>query len=258
MRKSMVFVAVAGFAAVGCLGSDPNQNSMLLHPDAGNMIGTGGSSGGGNVTGPITGTAVATFDTTVEGFALDNYEDSDKTYTNIDRPSWLALGHDRPMLTFTADDGSPSPGSINVVAPFTDKNQHVDLQSATFSTPQNWTGGTLHVRVKITSGSLPTGGAQLFVKTGTAYEYGGTYTNIQPGTGWKQYSLDLTNPMTLGTSGTFDASQIMSYGVQINTGSAAMNQTSVTFDVDSFSVDLPGGTHTDAGGAHTDGGGDGG
>jgi hypothetical protein len=252
MRKSMLFIAVAGFAAIGCLGSDPNQNSLLLHPDAGNGLGGGGGNGGGDVTGPIVGTAVATFDTTVQGFALDPYEDSDPTYTNIDRPSWLAMGHDRPMVTFTGDDGSPSPGAINVVAPFSAKNQHVDLQSPAFSTPQDWTGGTLRVRIRITDGSLPTGGAQLFVKTGDKYEYGGTYTNIQAGTGWKQYSLDLTNPMTLGTSGTYDASQIMSYGVQINTGSAAMNQTSVTFEVDSFAVQLPGS------GTHTDGGGDGG
>ena len=108
------------------------------------------------------------------------------------------------------------------------------------------------------SGTLPTGGAQVFVKTTAAYVYGGTYTNIPGGSGWKEFAVDLTAPMTKNDG--FDASQAVSYGVQVSTGdSAPATQGPVTFLIDSFYVSgISGGAGGAGGGAGGRGGAGGG
>ncbi|HZY08005.1 MAG TPA: hypothetical protein VFE69_09680, partial [Ilumatobacteraceae bacterium] len=200
--------------------------------------GTSGGGGSGGMLGAIVGNPLATFDTGTQSFILDDYMDSDPTYTNIaNKPKWADKGKTPPTLTHNTSDGSPSPGSLQVVAPFDGKNQHFDVQSPSLAPLQNWTGGTLHVRIRITDGSLSAGaGAQLFVKTTMQYVYGGSYVNF-PTTGqgnWKDFTIALDSPMTKNTG--YDISQAISYGVQVNTGSSVAAQGSVTFEIDSFAV----------------------
>ncbi len=108
------------------------------------------------------------------------------------------------------------------------------------SNTRNWTGGKLHVRIQVTQGMF-TGGAQMYVKTGSAYVFGGTYINFPAGSGWKELTMDLTDPMTRGMSGTYDPAEVITLGVQLNTGMAGTNAGPVTFLIDSFSIDLPAG-----------------
>ena len=113
--------------AAGCFGSDPNMNSQIF-------LGAAGTTG----TGP--GTLIATFDSSLEGFALDGYMDSDPTMqTNIaNAGEWSDKGKSPPMLTFQPADGDPNPGCLQVVAPFDGKNQHFDIQSPSLSPTQNF------------------------------------------------------------------------------------------------------------------------
>jgi len=161
MMKSLLACSLLAFAA-GCFGSDPNENSHIYMGSAGSTgtgtgtAGTSGTGSGGSGTlGAIVGTPLATFDTSVQGFILDDYMDSDPTmYTNIaNMGEWASKGKTPPAITFNNADGSPSPGSLQVVAPFDGKNQHFDVQSPSLSPVQNWAGGTLHVRIRLTSGS---------------------------------------------------------------------------------------------------------
>jgi hypothetical protein len=210
----------------------------------GTSTGNAGTSGGAGTSGSsplgaIVGMPLATFDTTQQGFMLDDYMDSDPTmYTNIANANeWSSKGKTPPTISHNMDDGSPTPGSLQVVAPFDGKNQHFDVQSPSLSPTQDWSGGTLHVRIRITSGSLSAGaGAQLFIKTTSTYVYGGTYVNF-PMTGqnnWKDFTMALDSPMTVNSG--YDDSKAISYGVQVNTGSAVTSQGPCTFEIDSFAV----------------------
>ena len=222
--KKLISFACLVLGGAGCFGSDPNENSQCLpmpcHGEGGSSsgsAGTGGTGTGGNgMLGAIVGVPLATFDTSVQSFALDDYMDSDPRYTNIaNKGEWADKGKTPPMLSFNMNDGSPTGGSIQVVAPFDGKSQHFDLQSPPLSPLQNWTGGTLHVRIRVTQGSLSAGaGAQLFVKTTSKYVYGGSYVNF-PMTGqgnWKDFTISLDSPMTQNAG--YDASMAISYGVQ--------------------------------------------
>ena len=243
--KKLTFPATALAVALGagCFGSDPNVPSMLLNPDAGNPGLTGS---GGSPALSVAGTALATFDTGTDGFMIDPYHDANQT--NIADPAWIsASGQPAPTLSFESADGSPDPGSLKVVAPFNGKDQHVDLQGPAYpvSATKNWAGGKLHVHIKVASGAFASGGAQVFVKTTASYIYGATYTNVT-GTGWKDYLFNMDAPMYFDTG--YDDSQVISFGVQLNTGSSAMNQGPVTFQIDSFSVSGVSGGAAGAGG----------
>ena len=88
---------------------------MLLHPDAGNPGLTGA---GGTPVLPIAGTPLATFDTTIQGFLIDDYLDS--MQTNIANQTWLMdeAASPRRRWSFEPADGDPDPGCLKVVAPF--------------------------------------------------------------------------------------------------------------------------------------------
>jgi len=215
--KKQIFVALA-LAAAGCFGSDPNMNSQVFG-DAG--TGTAGTSGSMTVTGPIVGTPLATYDSNITGFVLDPYHDT--TQKNLADPLIITMqpGMTAPTMTFESGMGSPTPGSMRVVAPYTGASQFVQIEAMSFGTSntKNWTGGKLHMRAQVLEGTF-TGGAQLYIKTGSDYVFGGTYINFPMGSGWKDFVLNVDAPMTLGTSGTYNPGESISYGVQLNTGSA--------------------------------------
>jgi hypothetical protein len=232
-QTSLLLTAlVASLGVGGCFGSDPNQNSQVANADA--ASGAGGTSGNvADASAPINGTALSTFDTGLSGFILNMYKDSGSQLDLGDPNSGVT-----PVMSFDATEGSPSPGSIQVVAPFFGASQYVDIQNTTmFGTtkPQNWTGGTLHVRIKVLSGTFA-GGVQLYVDTGSTYSFGGTYTNFGKSSDWQEFVLSVDSPMSFGVMATYDSKSVIAYGLQLNTGSASANAKSVTFAIDSFSI----------------------
>jgi len=230
----VVSLALASVVA-GCFGSDPNMNSQLAHPDA-------SMPGGIDPAKPIVGTPVATFDTGLQGYIIDPYHDT--AQTNLADPAVIGQrpGLEMPIESFDSAMGSPSPGAVKIVAPYFGASQFVQLESMTFGTSntRNWTGGTMFLRIQVIEGTF-TGGAQLYVKTGSAYVFGGTYINFPTGGGWKEFPLDINAPMTLGMSGTYNPAEVISVGVQLNTGQSGADAGPVTFLIDSFSIQLPAG-----------------
>src|SRR5665213_561198 len=238
MNKPISFALALGSAVgllgAGCFGGNPNQNSQLANTDG--STSAGGSSGNlPDASTSITGNPLATFDTNVSGFVLNTYHD---TGSQIDLGDPASGAATPPSMTFDSAEGSPSPGSLKVVAPFFGANQYVDIQNTSqfgMNNLQNWSGGTLHVRIKVTSGTF-TGGVQLYVDTGTTYSFGGTYTNVGKGSEWQEFVMSVDSPMSFGNSATYDAKSVIAYGLQLNTGSAGANASTVTFNIDSFSI----------------------
>jgi hypothetical protein len=243
-------VATLALTAAGCFGSNPNQNSMLAD---GAVTATGGTSGSGGSGGPfdpkspVPGVALATFDANAVGFSFSNYNEPPNLAVNN-------AGTD-PTLSWNGADGSPSPGALKVTAPFSAGNQYVDIQSKSFQTDTtnmcigclNWTGGTLHVRIKVDAGSTFTGQIEPYADTTSNYTFVGTSINVMAGNDWHDYAVNLNNAMTRNSG--YDLSKVILFGVHIGTGnSPASAPTPVTFEIDSFSIDgAPGATG--AGGA---------
>jgi len=222
---------VRGDAAAGRTG----------HGDAGVSDGSGlaGSGGAGgsralaDAAAPIAGTAIDTFDTESD-FGFNPYHDT--VQTNLGNLDTLEGGVP-PTLSFDSTEGSPNPGSLKVTVPFSGPNQYVDIQSYVFAVPQDWSGHTLHVRLKVDAGSTFHGFAQLYVDTGVSYVPADSSVNVAPGSQWQELAMDLSHPMTTDPSGRFNPKQVVLYGLQLNSGSAGVNATPATFHVDSFSLE---------------------
>lgn len=243
MNKPISFVlafgSAVGLLGAGCFGGNPNQNSQLANTDAG-----GGTMSGSLPDGsaPITGVPLATFDTTSLGFAFSTYADPNST--NLGAAASTAT----PSIGWIGTEGSPSPGALKIVAPYSGANQYVDIQSKAYPMTglQNWTGGKLHVRIRVDASSTFGGQIEPYADTGAAYNFVGTSFNTGKGSDWQEYVVDLTTAMTQ-ISG-FDLSQVILFGIHIGTGAAGSTATPVTFYIDSFSIEGAPGGSTGAGG----------
>jgi hypothetical protein len=180
----------------------------------------------------INGDPVATFDSGLDGFVLNSYHDTESL--NLGDP--ISAAPSLASLTFDLIEGSPTPGCLEVVAPYSGANQYVDVQKA-FGTGglQNWAGGTLHVRVKVATGTF-TGGVQPYVDTGTSYIFGGTFTDFGAGSGWQEFILPVSEPMSIANVSGYDPASVIAFGLQLNTGSTGVAATPVTFFIDSSSL----------------------
>ena len=164
------------------------------------------------------------------------------TYDEPAEPERRQLDDARRRCRSTARVGNPNPGSLKVVAPYSGANQYVDVQKS-FGTgnPQDWTGKTLHVRIRVTEGTF-TGGAQVYAITTGSFVFGGKYTNFMPNNNWQEFTVDVSAPTNGAAHRRARATtrrRSSSFGVQLNTGSAGAGATPVTFNIDSFSIDPP-------------------
>lgn|GEM_PF-2942008 len=229
-----------GAAGAGGTGGDAlGGGSGHGDASAGDGAGLAGASGAGgsralaDAAAPIAGTAVDTFDTESD-FGFNPYHDT--LQTNLGNADTLD-GGPAPTLAFDATEGSPKPGSLKVTVPFSGPNQYVDVQSYVFAVPQDWSGHTLHVRLKVDEGATFRGFAQLYVDTGVSYVPADSNVNVAPGSQWQDIAMDLSHPMTTDPSGRFNPKQVVLYGLQLNSGSAGVNATAATFHLDSFSLE---------------------
>jgi hypothetical protein len=198
--------------------------------------GPGKSSGLADAAAPIAGTAVDTFDTESD-FGFNPYHDT--LQTNLGNEDSLDGGV-APTLTFDSTAGSPAPGSLKVTVPFSGPNQYVAIQSYVFAVPQDWSGRSLHVRLKVDECATFRGFAQLYVDTGVSYVPADSNVNLAPGSQWQDIAMDVSHPMTTDPSGRFNPKQVVVYGLQLNSGSAGVNTTPATpatFHIDSFSLE---------------------
>ena len=245
MNKLTNFVSLSAcllVGAAGCLGGDKNLNSQCLPEpcvgDAGPTTGSAGTGGpgtggqGGGVMGNIVGSALATFDTGLDGFVFGNYDER----ANLNGGSSTMKG----TLSHDPSVGNPSPGSLKAVAPYNGANQYIDIQKQ-FGTgnPQNWAGKTIHVRIRASEGTFK-GGAQVFAITTGTFIFGGKFTNFAANSNWQEFTLDVSNPTNddgANPQSDYDPTKVIVFGVQLNTGSSGAGATPVTFNIDSFSID---------------------
>jgi len=235
--------------------------------------GTGGSSAGGTggmagVGGGIACPGFGTFDTSdMQGFGLNSFMS-----TSAGAPVNLAVTEAGAQATLGYDpaDGSPSPGSLKVTAPFSDFNQFVDVQHGFgASALKDWHAYKLHVRVKVETTNYPAAspmGVQVYVNTGNYTGYCQSYTNVKSNGNWEEYVLDLSQSSC--TTAPVDPTMVIAAGVSFQTGSGmlandgginTMKPTAATIHVDSFWLEGScGGTDGGAGTGGSSAGGTGG
>jgi hypothetical protein len=141
-------------------------------------------------------------------------------------------------LAFDATDGNPAPGSLQITAPFTDFNQIVDVAFRVTDPTQliDMSGRTLHVKVRLTSGSF-SGGAVLYVLTTTSYNFVQSGWTLLLNNQWRDIAIDMRRVP--------NANQVIGLGVQFGTGAPtavpgdggltpAFTITTPVFNVDTF------------------------
>jgi hypothetical protein len=172
-----------------------------------------------------------TFDTTVQSYALSNYDNtSRKNLGGPNSPTTPTLMHDSAV-------GDPSPGSLVVTASYTDYKQYVDPVVNLSSL--DLTGKVISSRVRLDSGSF-TGGVQLHAGSGPSYCYAASdWMTLTPGPVWTTLSLYLAT--VTGSGCTFTASDIRQIGVQFDTGDAPEGGTfsgpvDATFHIDTITA----------------------
>jgi hypothetical protein len=123
-----------------------------------------------------------------------------------------------PAMVFDPKDGSPSPGSLQVSATFTDFGQSA-TPILTLLPDRDFSGKTLHAMVKLDSGTFMDGYAVLFASSTSKYIWVySTMTPLTAGT-WTPLSINLATatPPTGTDGGTFDPTDINQVGVQFMT-----------------------------------------
>jgi hypothetical protein len=197
-----------GSTTSGSGGSSAAGGSSTTSP-GGPGSGQGGGSAAPGDAGTAVGTLAYTFDSSLQGWGLNPYVPA-PPQRNLAAAEAGAL----PTLAFDATGGNPAPGTMKLSATFTDYRQFVDV----VLNPQpllNLAGRTIHAKVRLSSGTLPSGaGATLHVGTGASFAYGaGAYTALVPGS-WTDLTVDLTK--VTGTA--FDPTMVAQIGLQIYSG----------------------------------------
>ena len=242
----------AGGVAGATAGSGGGVAGAAGRGGAGGTAGASGTGGTGGAV-PVLNCPVGTFATADEGFGLSTFAQAGN----------LAVREAGTKATsaFSSAMGDPAVGSIRIDGPYDDYNQYVDLQKGYGPTMlKNWTGATkLHVKVKVASGLNPSAqnpaGIQPYVQTTTGYVDCRGWNNVVAGNNWNDYVLDFASCTAAG----WKITEVISFGVVINTGDGvmpdagvnSMKPTTAVIYVDSFWLDgtCGGGTGGSGGGA---------
>lgn len=148
-----------------------------------------------------------TFDTGAEAWALSDYVDPDYTNLGAEAPE----GGERARLTYIADDGDPTSGSLELRVNISAIDQYVIAQA---QVARNLTGKTLHARVKLQAGSLNGTRVWLHACTGATFvcaQGSPIDPTLTPGE-WLPLEWDLATVTTPG----FDATEVISLGVTVD------------------------------------------
>lgn len=215
---------VAGTGGVGGIAGTTNTSAGA--PAGGAPNGTSGSTSIAGTGGAPVGTTTTlsyTFDTTQQGWTTIS------SSTDTSNAALMPVDPTKILAAWTATDGDPSPGALQLSIPYSSKSQYVSIginvgMSDATKPKVDLTGKTLTAFVKIVSGlestaelmSVPPG-AQLYIKTGPGYDYeNSTYTNITAVDTWVPLSFELDNPSFVADAGALDLTDVRELGVQIN------------------------------------------
>ena len=161
----LVVASLIGFGVAGVVSSNVGCGDS-------DATGSGGSGGGaGGSGGAVVPRYADTFDTDKEMWALSTYVDAN--YKNLgaasDPDSGVSLdGGMVPTLEWSGTSGDPSPGSLKLTVTFSGFKEYVDPQ-VNVATPVDFmTGGhkIVRARIRLVSGTFPSGGIQFHVSSG--------------------------------------------------------------------------------------------
>ncbi len=183
-----------------------------------NSGGTGGGSSGSGGSGGDAGVAPPLpMDTAVWSFTSD----ADGWVAGVSSPTSLGTA---TTLSFDDTQGSPNPGSLQVVAPFSGSGQMLAVQAPIETVDLR--GVTVTAEVMLSSGLSSDAGnpsrIKLFAKSGSAYAFAsGPDFPLDSTSEWITVTFDLDSPSYIDPSGEFDASDIREIGFEINSGSGS-------------------------------------
>ena len=242
----LVVASLIGLGAAGVLSSNVGCGDGDATGGSGGGAGGSGGSGGGSVVPRY----ADTFDTDKEMWTLSTYVDSN--YKNLgaasDPDSGVNLdGGMVPTLEWSGACGDPSPGCLKLTVTFSGFKEYVDPQ-VNVATPVDLMNGghnIVRARIRLVSGTFPTGGIQFHVSSGltgnNAYVYvSAPFVNSSSlvlGT-WTQITLD-TSTVSPTDGRMFDPSQIVQFGIQFTTGDPFEGGTATwgqaVFEIDTIS-----------------------
>jgi hypothetical protein len=152
-----------------------------------------------------------TFDSSREGWILNDYQDPDFTNLGAETPA----GATPPTLTLSRDDGDPEPGSLELHATISAADQYVIAQAQVV---EDLTGKTLHARVRLKSGTLNGASVLLHVCTGKSFvcAQGPSTAPAVVSDQWLALDWDLRSVTAPG----FDPTQVVTLGVVVDAGFA--------------------------------------
>ena len=191
----------------GAAGTSAGTSAAGASGDTSAAGGSGGTSAAGGGDGAVTPALSYTFDSTVQGFALQTYVDTG-TYKNLGAlAADAAIPANYPTVSVNTTAGSPSPGSLQIVATFTDYQQYVEV----FIAPQTMdlTGKTIYAQVQATTPF--DGGAFIYADSGSSFLYGSGLGVGLPAGSWTPLTLDLASV----TTASFDPAHIVELGIHI-------------------------------------------
>ena len=83
---------------------------------------------------------------------------------------------------------------MKAMAPYSKANQYIDVQKS-FGTgsPQDWSGKTIHVRIRASEGTFK-GGAQVYAITTGSFIFGGKFANFTQNNSWQEFTMDVSAP----------------------------------------------------------------
>jgi hypothetical protein len=237
----LVLASLIGLGAAGVLSSNVGCGDS-------DATGTGGAGGSGGAA--VVPRYADTFDTDKEMWTLSTYVDTN--YKNLgaasDPDSGVSLdGGMVPTLEWSGACGDPSPGCLKLSVTFTGFKEYVDPQ-VNVATPVDFmTGGhnIVRARIRLVSGTFPTGGIQFHVSSGLTAPNSYVYvsapfvnsSSLVLGT-WTQITLD-TSVLTPTDGRVFDPSQIVQLGIQFTTGDPFEGGTATwgpaVFEIDTIS-----------------------
>jgi hypothetical protein len=176
-------------------------------------------------------TNLGTFDTGTDGFFVN---------------PWMNTLN--PQLVWDPNEGDPAPGSLKVTVPFTDYGQTFDVINNFSMGLQDWTGKTLHVRMKVASGGNPAGipmpvGVETLadiraIDAGAdTYPFAARYT-AEVGNDWQEYIFSVATATYVADG--WDVTKIFQFGIQLQTGTPnplpATKPTTAVVYIDSFTL----------------------
>lgn len=208
-----LFLAGA-LAAAGCGSSSSGGGTGGAGTGGKGGSGSGGSGTGGKGGADAGSTPLInyTFDTSTQGWTLNNFEQAGNLDAQGALDGGMLDGGVVPTLALDSSVGNPSPGALKVTATFTDYNQYIDAIINLAS--MDLTGKTLHAKVMLMSGTFP-GYAVIHASSTSTYIYDAKgYVGLTAGT-WTDLTFDLSTATATG----WTPAQIVQVGIQVGSGS---------------------------------------